>query len=131
MTDLRDDFSRICNALGKISLLAQLRDKVRYALEAHNKRCGQCDHWMKSRECPREHNVKGFSRGPSSGDPICGKFSITKSALDIQKSRALEAIEFAKEHDLPIPDHLLERCAAADSSGALNGSAVLEFPKGA
>jgi hypothetical protein len=37
--------------------------------------CGNCRHWMKSRECPRERNVNGYSRGPSSGEPPCGKFT--------------------------------------------------------
>ena len=39
-------------------------------------RCGECEHWMKSRECPREHNVGGFSRGPSMADPTCPQFLI-------------------------------------------------------
>ncbi len=37
-------------------------------------RCGDCDNWMKSRQCPREHNVKGMSRGPSCNDYTCDKF---------------------------------------------------------
>lgn len=36
--------------------------------------CGSCDKWMKSRECPRERNVKGMSRGPSCKDYICSAF---------------------------------------------------------
>lgn len=37
-------------------------------------RCGDCHKWMKSRECPRERNVNGMSRGPSGGDMPCDKF---------------------------------------------------------
>jgi len=29
---------------------------------------------MKSRDCPREKNIGGMSRGPSSGQPGCDKF---------------------------------------------------------
>ena len=36
--------------------------------------CGDCDKWMKSRSCPREHNVNGMSRGPSMNDSICPEF---------------------------------------------------------
>ncbi len=36
--------------------------------------CGDCGKWMKSRQCPREANVNGQSRGPSSEALICGQF---------------------------------------------------------
>lgn len=39
-------------------------------------RCGDCNNWMKSRECPKEKKVKGLSRGPSSGDCPCDKFVV-------------------------------------------------------
>lgn len=38
-------------------------------------RCGDCAKWMKSRECPRERNVKGMSRGPSCNDYPCDQFA--------------------------------------------------------
>lgn len=44
------------------------------------RRCGDCDNWMKSRQCPREHNVNGRSRGPSAGDFICQKFTESRRA---------------------------------------------------
>jgi hypothetical protein len=106
MTDLRDDFKQICDGLNRISLIAQLRDKVAYALKAYNKRCGDCVHWMKSRDCPLERNVKGYSRGPSCDAPVCSKFVIKQRAVELQQKRTTEAIEFAKAHDLPIPDCL-------------------------
>jgi hypothetical protein len=37
-------------------------------------RCGDCDYWMKSRDCPREHNVNGYTRGPSCEGIPCPKF---------------------------------------------------------
>jgi hypothetical protein len=36
--------------------------------------CGDCHLWMKSRECPKEVNVNGYSRGPSADGIICDKF---------------------------------------------------------
>lgn len=38
-------------------------------------RCGECDKWMKSRECPRERNVNGWYRGPSCDDAPCNQFT--------------------------------------------------------
>jgi hypothetical protein len=38
------------------------------------KRCGDCTKWMKSRECPRERNVGGMSRGPSWEEYQCAAF---------------------------------------------------------
>lgn len=37
-------------------------------------RCGDCNKWMKSRECPREKNVNGRNRGPSCNDFKCSQF---------------------------------------------------------
>ena len=42
--------------------------------------CGDCYSWMKSRECPREKNVGGISRGPSCKEPICKQFVETSLA---------------------------------------------------
>ena len=46
--------------------------KAKYAPK---RRCGDCHKWMKSRECPRENNVKGISRGPSCNDFTCYQFA--------------------------------------------------------
>lgn len=43
--------------------------------------CGSCDKWMKSRECPREKNVNGMSRGPSCKSLTCGQFVWAASSL--------------------------------------------------
>jgi hypothetical protein len=103
---MRGDFKKICDAFAGLSNIARLRDKVAIATRAHDKRCGNCIHWMKSRSCPRENNIDGMSRGPSCDDPVCSKFSITKTAIENQKRCIHEAINFAKENDLPIPDYL-------------------------
>lgn len=52
----------------------EIRWAIADALSAALPRCGECKHWMKSRECPREHNVNGMSRGPSCGAAVCDKF---------------------------------------------------------
>lgn len=44
------------------------------AIRAGLPKCGECYWWMKSRDCPREHNVRGMSRGPSCDDGACPKF---------------------------------------------------------
>lgn len=41
--------------------------------------CGSCFFWMKSRDCPREHNVNGYNRGPSMSASPCSKFKGTDS----------------------------------------------------
>ena len=51
-----------------------IRWAIADAISSGLPRCGECSHWMKSRECPREHNVKGMSRGPSCDDRTCDKF---------------------------------------------------------
>lgn len=94
---------QVINGLERISAMAQLRDKVIYARQAERNHCGSCQHWMKSRDCPRERNVNGMSRGPSSGDYPCGKFAITDSALDLRKERWAEAASFAEKYSLPVP----------------------------
>lgn len=52
--------------------------------------CGACQHWMKSRDCPAERNVNGFSRGPSMNSPPCGKFNpeadFTRAVADYQSA---------------------------------------------
>jgi hypothetical protein len=63
--------------------------------------CGDCSHWMKSRDCPREHNVNGYSRGPSMGERKCPKFVECFSAT---KHRAELTSELQKEADaIPRP----------------------------
>ncbi len=52
-------------------------------------RCGDCDHWMKSRECPREANANGMSRGPSMNAPKCGEY--VAKAWVLERKGKLEA----------------------------------------
>lgn len=54
--------------------------------------CGDCDKWMKSRECPRERpgegRRSGYSVGPSMNDPTCNQYteahSTTKRRDELQ-----------------------------------------------
>lgn len=100
------EIDRVIDGLNKISLIAQLRDKVRVAADAKRNRCGGCDHWMKSRQCPKERNVGGMSRGPSCDDLACSSFSITAREIETRSRRAGEAISFAEQHGLPVPTYL-------------------------
>jgi hypothetical protein len=101
-----DEFDQIATGLNRISLLAQLRDKVAIAQVASRTRCGDCQHWMKSRSCPAERNVGGMSRGPSADAPTCGKFAIASASIALRNQRIEEAVAFAKNHGLPIPEGL-------------------------
>lgn len=57
-----------------MSRTVTLSYEMSIALASALPRCGECYWWMKSSDCPREHNVKGMSRGPSCKDPTCDKF---------------------------------------------------------
>ena len=58
----------------------QLSYEMSMALASALPRCGECYWWMKSHDCPREHNVKGMSRGPSCNDATCNKFKAKDEA---------------------------------------------------
>lgn len=74
MTDLRNIFDAFLEADRRMGEIAAKQRELARLTKIARKRCGNCDKWMKSRECPREHNVKGMSRGPSCEDMICGQF---------------------------------------------------------
>lgn len=75
--------------------------------------CGDCDKWMKSRECPREHNVNGQSRGPSCKGAICSQFVWSRSA---ERRRDRLAAEIAALSETPPP------AVEAQASGLAAGS---------
>ncbi len=97
------DIDNIISGLDRISKIAHLKDKVMEARFSARLRCGVCYFWMKSRDCPRERNVDGMSRGPSCEAPICGKFQQTNSSLEIIARKQQEANNFAARYDLPLP----------------------------
>lgn len=83
---------KIFDAFHELSRISQKADEARRLRRAAERRCGGCVDWMKSRECPREKNVNGWSRGPSCNDNPCSKFTPNQSHLNaVAKYR--EAIE--------------------------------------
>lgn len=75
--DVSSNGREIWDWAAKFSAHVHRMDAIR-RLEADisrvGRRCGDCDKWMKSRECPREWNDNGRKRGPSCEAPVCGKF---------------------------------------------------------
>ena len=69
--------------------------ELRRKIAGIGSRCGDCNHWMKSRTCPRERNVGGMSRGPSCDDVVmnCAVFVIKPAAIE---RRARLSAELAK-----------------------------------
>jgi len=65
------------------------------------KRCGACAHWMKSRDCPREKNVNGQTRGPSSRDIPCGKFEESASATKHREGLQAKYAELSQSTQRP------------------------------
>lgn len=116
MSDPRTDLDRFIEGMERTSLLAQLRDKVIEALGTFKPKCGNCQHWMKSSVCPRERNVNGRPHGPSMNERACDKFNVEQWVLDLQEKRIKEAVAFAEEHDLPIPDSLANARAALEET---------------
>lgn len=74
----------------------EIRWAIADAIKAGLPKCGECSYWMKSAFCPREHNVKGMSRGPSCADSACSKF--------VAKDAATAAL--IAERRKPIDDYL-------------------------
>lgn len=94
---------KIISGFDRLSKITQLKDMVTEARISARLRCGSCHFWMKSRECPRERNVDGMSRGPSCEAPVCGTFLQTTSSLEIAARKKSEANNFAVRYDLPLP----------------------------
>lgn len=89
MADIRDQFTGMIAALGKLSELAQIRDLKREADNTDRRTCGNCQHWMKSRSCPSERNENGRQRGPSCESMACGKFLIEPWVEKLKRDRLL------------------------------------------
>lgn len=77
-----DQWDRVAAPLQRLSELAQRKDEERRLSAAMQARCGHCFWWMKSRNCPREHNVNGMTRGPDAGGTPCGKFESTGAHIE-------------------------------------------------
>ncbi|CDX26739.1 hypothetical protein MPL3356_60527 [Mesorhizobium plurifarium] len=82
--------SEIWDWAAKLSAYEQHIDKIRrlrVQLAECGRYCGACDKWMKSRECPKERNVNGYSRGPSMKDFKCNQFVESASAQKHRSSK--------------------------------------------
>lgn len=90
--ELWDWAGKLGDALQRQARLNALRAELR----ACGTLCGDCEKWMKSRECPRERpgtgKRAGFSVGPSMNDRICGEYV---EKLDTTQRRARYEAEMA------------------------------------
>lgn len=91
------DGREIWDWAGRFSEHVHRQDRIRRLsadIAQIGRRCGDCDLWMKSRDCPREHNVNGRNHGPSCADPICFKFVedrfATKRRTELKEKLAAE-----------------------------------------
>ncbi|POA52102.1 MULTISPECIES: hypothetical protein [unclassified Pseudomonas] len=71
---MHDQIDKLIDNLCAASNLAYLKSERSRIQSKAKPRCGNCDHWMKSRECPAEKNVNGMSRGPSCEGIACSQF---------------------------------------------------------
>lgn len=87
--DLRAVLNGLVRADARLSQLTHFRERLAEARQTDRRRCGNCDHWMKSKVCPREVYVfqAGGYRGPSCFDHACEKFSLKQSAADLKAER--------------------------------------------
>ncbi|TDQ63607.1 hypothetical protein ATL17_1614 [Maritalea mobilis] len=66
--------------------------------DSKQRTCGRCHWWMKSNDCPLEHNINGMSKGPSSGDrraSQCSKFNRTRRAVEVTENLEKKAEQLA------------------------------------
>lgn len=75
----------------------RLDEARRLRSEVATVECGGCTKWMKSRACPRERNVNGWNRGPSSRDRICGQFVETRSSAERRAANTEKLAEIEAE----------------------------------
>ena len=100
MSEAEAFFNGIIEAFGRLSAKTQLDDKLNEALLTDRRECGNCDHWMKKHDCPRERGV--MVGGPSSGSPACDKFILKPWVSKLKQDRLASAVDFAERHHLNI-----------------------------
>lgn len=75
---------KIFDALARASELIHRDDANRQRLAELQKRsrevCGNCKHWMKRPQCPREPGIGSGKPGPSISGRPCDKFTRTADA---------------------------------------------------
>lgn len=77
---MHGQIDKLIDAMCQASNLVHLKNERSRIQARARPRCGNCDHWMKSRECPAEKNVKGMGRGPSCEGIACTQFKPCPSA---------------------------------------------------
>ncbi len=76
---------------------ARQKELLHLRENARNK-CGSCDKWMKSSQCPREQNVNGWNKGPSCNDLPCFQFESSREHLAwVQKYNEARASQQEKK----------------------------------
>ncbi len=98
--EISGDGRELWDWAGKFSEAVHRRDSIRtlnIRIAAIGTRCGDCDKWMKSKECPAERhdNAKGRSVGPSCEGRICGSFIEATLATKRRDSLKVELASFA------------------------------------
>ena len=78
-------FNAAIRAGNDVQREAARRQELEHLRDNATRKCGGCFWWMKSRDCPREHNVAGQSKGPSCGASICTKYRPTDNQLEWER----------------------------------------------
>lgn len=87
------------------SQLQAVEDRVAQARACIARRCGSCEHWMKSRSCPAERNVNGYSRGPSAQSRAamsCGSYQLSRRSKSSAEKVRQDALDMASDYGLAV-----------------------------
>src|SRR6185312_17104093 len=93
-------FDALVEATGRVAALMVLQDKLNEMHRTDKKCCGNCEHWMKSSECPAERNIGGYTRGPSCDDFTCDQYLLKPWVIELKNKRKADCISFALEHKI-------------------------------
>lgn len=75
-------------------------DRIRkLSAQIRKVRCGDCDKWLKSSECPSERYIGNTGRrtGPSCEGMTCKEFVETRSSIDLRAKRVAECSALQRE----------------------------------
>jgi hypothetical protein len=99
--EVSGDGREIYGWAARLSAHTSRLDKMRRLnadIRATGANCGDCEKWMKSRECPQERNVHGISRGPSMAGIKCVQFVESPRATKRRAEFQLELQKVEAEH---------------------------------
>ena len=96
-------FDSIITGVQILSDMCRVRDLLAEWRLADKKKCGNCEHWMKASQCPKETDVKGRPHGPSMNDAVCSQFKVTSEARQLKEQRRHNIMRYCKEKGLPLP----------------------------